>query len=158
MKKLEELYQDYLRPYRLRVSPQRRQISIEGKSFCVRVGAEFEHEAIQIIKDTEEAVIGDFIAGIRPGDIVFNIGANIGLYSLGATTAGANVHAVEPCPLNLSAFHRNTQEYSFDINILEMACASERGETILNVPEEGYTERSPFIDSNWGDQQLLYRR
>lgn len=150
MKKVEELYRDYLRAYRLRVSPQRRQISIGGRSFYVRVGAEFEHEAIQIIKHTEGAVIGDFIAGIRPGDTVFDIGANIGIYSLVAAAAGANVHAVEPYPPNLSALHRNTQENSFDINILEIACTSESGETTLNVPEEGYTEQSPSIDSDDG--------
>ena len=47
----------------------------------------------------------------RPGDVVFDIGANVGLYTIGlgkAVGATGHVHAFEPVPSNARAIERHT--------------------------------------------------
>jgi FkbM family methyltransferase len=60
-------------------------------------------EAEKILeKDYEEALLEIFLKEIRPGDIVFDIGANIGLYTLPSVLkldGTGKVFAFEPVPL-----------------------------------------------------------
>lgn len=60
-------------------------------------------EAEKIIeKDNEADLLETFLAEIRPGDTIFDIGANIGLYTLPSALklrGSGSVHAFEPVPL-----------------------------------------------------------
>lgn len=51
---------------------------------------------------------GDASQGVRPGDIVLDCGAHIGVYSRKALQAGARlVVAIEPAPVNVECLRRN---------------------------------------------------
>jgi len=53
-------------------------------------------------------IYGDREYGVHPGDVVFDCGANIGVYTRAALTAGAKlVVAVEPAPENVECLRRN---------------------------------------------------
>jgi len=65
------------------------------------ISTNIEEEKI-LEKDYEEALLEIFLKEIRPGDIVFDIGANIGLYTLPSVLkldGTGNVFAFEPVPL-----------------------------------------------------------
>ncbi len=46
---------------------------------------------------------------IRPDDVVFDVGANIGLFALEAAQMGAKVHAFEPMPATFAALRANAK-------------------------------------------------
>jgi len=66
----------------------------------------------------EGLFLGRILESLRPGDVFFDIGANIGLVSLIVSTlpqfAGGVIHAFEPEPRNLDHLRRN-----FEVNRLQ---------------------------------------
>ncbi len=69
----------------------------------------------------------------KSGDIVLDIGANIGIYSLYAAKAGARVIAFEPEEENFALLQRNVVEWP-TIEAVHMAVADENGLRKLSVP------------------------
>lgn len=69
---------------------------------------------------------------IRPGDLVFDVGANVGQKSEVFLACGANVVAVEPNPLcrPILDYEFNSNE---DITIVEKAVGASEGEIELNI-------------------------
>lgn len=63
------------------------------------------------IRGVREQAQGYVRHGIRieTGDTVFDVGANIGLFSLEAASRGAKIHAFEPMPATFAALSANTQ-------------------------------------------------
>jgi len=56
----------------------------------------------------KEPVTIDWIARIRPGEVLADVGANVGMYTIwAARTAGAQVYAFEPESLNYALLNRN---------------------------------------------------
>jgi len=56
----------------------------------------------------KEPVTIQWIGGFRPGDILVDIGANVGMYTIwAARTRGARVYAFEPESLNYAMLNRN---------------------------------------------------
>jgi FkbM family methyltransferase len=51
---------------------------------------------------------------ILPGDIVFDVGANIGVFTLCAAQHGARVYAFEPVPSTFEVLQRNIHLHGFD--------------------------------------------
>jgi FkbM family methyltransferase len=51
---------------------------------------------------------------VGPQDIVFDVGANIGLFALEAAKVGATVHAFEPMPSTFEALHANAEAFGRD--------------------------------------------
>ncbi|RYG69858.1 FkbM family methyltransferase [bacterium] len=49
---------------------------------------------------------------IHTGDLVFDVGANIGLFALEAARKGATVHAFEPMPATFAALEANVAEFA----------------------------------------------
>jgi len=75
------------------------------------IGTNIEAEKI-LEKDNEEELLEMFLAEINPGDTVFDIGANIGLYTLPAALklrGTGSVYAFEPVPLWLQRLRENIQ-------------------------------------------------
>lgn len=74
---------------------------------------------------------------MRPGDVMLDIGANIGLFSMvGAGAAGVTgeVHAFEPIPENCDRFVENLHLNGFaNVRLNEMAVADYRGQVRLAI-------------------------
>jgi FkbM family methyltransferase len=73
---------------------------------------------------------------IDPGQVVVDVGANIGEFSLYAAGRGAAVYAVEPDRLNLAALERNVAEVPA-VRVVPVACAEAAGEAVLYAYPEG---------------------
>jgi len=87
--------------------------------------------------NSEKEEIGEFIEEIRSEDIVYDIGANTGLYSLFAAnqcTKGA-VIAFEPYPPNSTILKDNVDQNNIsNIEILEIALSDSNGEIEFQQP------------------------
>lgn len=79
----------------------------------------------------EAAKQRQMVAHIRPGDVVWDIGANVGFYSLLAAVLvgdSGRVHAFEPAPLHLGYLHEHLRlNPKATIEVHELALASEPG-------------------------------
>ena len=63
---------------------------------------------------------------INAGDIVFDVGANIGLFALEAARRGALVHAFEPLPATFSALMANARGHQIQPHNLALGARAEQ--------------------------------
>lgn len=76
-------------------------IKLKGMRFECREGTMDEYVCREVIGGTYKAL------EVKPGDIVLDIGANIGVFSVMAARAGAAVYAYEPSAENCAQAKRN---------------------------------------------------
>jgi FkbM family methyltransferase len=74
-------------------------------------------------------VLRAFARSIRPGAVSFDIGANVGLFTLLAAARGAHVHAFEPLPRNLGFLrdHLRRNDLEGRANVIEAAVGRASG-------------------------------
>jgi FkbM family methyltransferase len=92
---------------------------------------------------------------LRPGHVFYDVGANIGSYTLLAAAAGAKVHAIEPSPGTAVALRRNIEANSLSkrVDVHECALGAKPGtarlsrgtDTTNHIMAEG--ESAKFTDS-----------
>ena len=88
-------------------------LRLKDRTLAPRFHISTNIEAEKILeKDNEEELLETFLAEISPGDTVFDIGANIGLYTLPAALklrGTGSVYAFEPVPLWFQRLRENIQ-------------------------------------------------
>lgn len=99
----------------------------------------------------EEAFIGRMLDTIRPDDVVFDVGANIGLISLLLASGHIKpkaIHAFEPEPRNAAALKRNIQLNNLESRVAahELALADHEGTATLHVCGETGEGRHSLMD------------
>src|SRR6185437_11529605 len=70
----------------------------------------------------------------RPGDVVLDLGTNIGMFSLYALHRGVKfVHCVEPCPDSVNRIEKHFKEWGFRdrANIMAAGVARRRGRDLF---------------------------
>lgn len=74
---------------------------------------------------------------ISSGCTVFDIGANIGWYSIISAQLGASVHAFEPIPQTFELLKKNVElnDFSASIHAYNMGCSNKTGEDIYYFDE-----------------------
>ena len=95
--------------------------------------------------DNEHQFLKKYINEILPNDIVFDIGANIGIYSIHAAKKAAKVYSFEPDPGFRSRLSKNISinEAKDRISIIEWAVSDSLGEVTLYT--DGEAGSSPSL-------------
>jgi FkbM family methyltransferase len=86
----------------------------------------------------EQPVAEAFRRHVGPGSVVWDVGANVGYFSLLAARLGATVHAYEPVPENVRAIRGNVAANGFDerVEVHPVAVAASAGRAGLLVVED----------------------
>lgn len=69
----------------------------------------------------EPSVQNALADSVKAGDVVYDVGAHIGFFSIGAARLGARVFAFEPSPENAARLRRNVQLNAADVDVVEAA-------------------------------------
>ncbi|MBI2822200.1 MAG: FkbM family methyltransferase [Acidobacteria bacterium] len=111
-----------------------------GLQFQVRPGTDDRHVIFEIFADQIYRV------NVSPGDVVIDIGAHIGCFSLWVASKGAQVLAFEPFPENFAALQRNLQLNRITrVQPYQMAVSDRRGVRRLVLPDNAaHTGRYSF--------------
>jgi FkbM family methyltransferase len=100
----------------------------------------------------ERAALGQFVSRLRPGMTVWDIGANVGLYTLpSARAVGARgrVYAFEPMPRNLQFLHRHIAlNHLGNVEVCEVAVV-DRGSTLLMAEGDSPSEFHADPHGTW---------
>jgi FkbM family methyltransferase len=100
---------------------------------------------------------------IHPGDLVFDIGANLGFYTESFTSLGAKVIAVEPQPCCLQML-KNKFGDNTGVTILGMGVAESTGELPLYIDSKNNTTgtfssrfifQGPFKNRTWNEEIMV---
>lgn len=93
----------------------------------------------------EKGFMLSVLQSLRPGDVFFDIGANLGLYSIHAAKRGAQVFAFEPDPAYRSRLMRNIKlnKLSAAVKVVDWAVSDAKGSFELFT--EGVEGVSPSL-------------
>lgn len=89
----------------------------------------------------EEDVLSSVLADLETGDVFYDVGANIGVYSclVGDVLPGESIVAFEPHPTNEQVLQENLQRNEVDATVFQQALSDEDGEVSLAVAVESHT-------------------
>ncbi len=79
---------------------------------------------------------------VRPDMVVWDIGANVGLFSFAAAALGAHVVAIEPDPWLASLIQRSVLINKLPVTVLPAAISDRSGICQLHIPNEGRSSNS----------------
>lgn len=113
------------------------------ESFYIKhYGHELENDLFWkgIYDGWEKESIKWWIKLCRNSNIIFDVGANTGLYSLVAKSVNrkSEVHTFEPIPLVFKKLRENIILNDFDIKINELALSNYTGEATIFLPENNH--------------------
>jgi FkbM family methyltransferase len=113
--------------------PAKREIRGESTRFII--GSKGELKRVTTFSG-EKPVLESFINQIKSSDVVWDIGANIGTYSLFAGPFAEQVVAFEPHLANINRLQENANLTESDTDIRSIALSKEEGTAYLDVSEE----------------------
>jgi FkbM family methyltransferase len=79
----------------------------------------------------EPELMAFLLSELRPGDIVADVGAHIGIHALVMARAGARVIAFEPTPDSAARLRAAAAENGLELEVVEAALGGEEGEVSL---------------------------
>jgi FkbM family methyltransferase len=120
---------NYIR-YGIFMKPHENKFLIQHEGFKIIIGFDW----IVVHEIFNEQVYDQFFT-VEPGDVVIDVGAHVGAFTLKAaraTSEKGRVVAIEPEPTNLNLLHQNILNNGFsNITVVDKACTSHRGQAKL---------------------------
>lgn len=103
----------------------------DGSSFEVRGGTDDRHVIFEL------AVQQIYPVAIAPGDVVIDVGAHIGCFTVMAARRGARVLSFEPVPANFARLRRNVVRNGIEgVLLFPFALGERREERAMFLPDD----------------------
>lgn len=112
---------------------------LTGPARGARLELDLAHEKSYWLGSYEPEIQALLQETVRPGDVVFDVGANVGFFSVLAARLGAKVYAFEPVPQNASRIARNAARNGLDIEVVP-AAVWDSADGVALVPGESLSE------------------
>ena len=125
-------------------------VSVEGFDIFVRIHDQDIGRAIKANRVYEPHVSTVMRSLVDEGDIVVDVGANVGWFTLlAASLVGekGRVHAVEANAKNVALLHRSVRRNGFNERVqIHPVAASDRADTLVLAPQAG---SNGIVDEGW---------
>ncbi|MBX5468827.1 MAG: FkbM family methyltransferase [Thermoleophilaceae bacterium] len=135
--------------------PRGRRQLVQVERDGVRYGLDLSHDVHRLIYlGLYEREAADHVATlIRPGDLVVDVGANCGFWTLAAVRQGADVVAIEPVPSNLELLRRNLALNGEErrVRVVEAAAGEGGGRIEIRIPATADGSEQASIHHSAGD-------
>lgn len=118
-------------------------IEIGGVTAQFKFDSFMEVKTVDYIMRAEEAIIVDILDELKPNDIVWDVGANIGVHTAILGEKASCVVAVEPYPPNIDKLEENIDLNGVNADVLPVALSDQEGTELFSVPE------SESIGNQW---------
>lgn len=99
----------------------------------VTFGIETYEDVVRAQGHGELEVLAAFQREITAGDVVWDVGANVGTYSLLAALSGAQAEAFEPGESARARLRRNAELNGVTVTLHDVALSEENGEAVLTT-------------------------
>lgn len=114
-----------------------KQVEMVGSRVSVRISDAGSYTETTFFEQNEKDELADLVAEVGTNDIFYDVGANIGLYSLFADEYAKDVYAIEPHPTNASRLLDNSQLNQSDIHVVLCAVSDQNGYSGLDGSRDG---------------------
>lgn len=91
---------------------------------------------------------------LKKGDVVIDVGANIGLYSCYAAQKGCKVYACEPSTNALKILHKQKEIYNDKIEILEIGLADKEGSSMFYESDSCVLDSMVMAKGNYTERMI----
>jgi FkbM family methyltransferase len=128
-------------------------LAIKARSIARRVGLTRLYHKLFPRRRYEEKLHNAILASLKTGDVIWDIGANQGIYSkifCEKTGPSGHVFAFEPTPESCATLSRQTAEFSW-VHIERKALSDFDGAGALSV--SGYDKSNHLVQANGDDSQ-----
>lgn len=125
-----------------------RQLDFKEKVIFIRTSTlrEYETRARSVTKEPD--TVSWIKRNAKPNSVFYDVGANVGAYSLIAGSLGMDVYAFEPTDYNSASLGMNIRLNNLDERISIIACALGAEPTVATFP---------LLDTSAGSSQGLYQ-
>lgn len=96
----------------------------------------------------EQEVIQDVLGSLKPEDVFYDVGANVGTYTCFTASKANKVVAFEPEPQNVSRLSENIELNNIDVKIVEIALSNINGVVDLTLSGDEVGEGNHAISTN----------
>lgn len=124
----------YFEAYR-RSAGGRRTVAVGDHSATFEVSTYEEYHVVKVADEAERPVLSRLLGHVRPDDVFYDVGANVGTFTclVGRALTDGEVVAFEPYPPNVERLRENAARNGVDARVLPVALSERRGEVDLNV-------------------------
>ena len=131
---------------------------INGCELSINVDSRTELRAFRHTKNSESEILTDITAEVTENDIVYDIGAHIGLHTcvLGTAVPEATIVSFEPYPLNAAQLLQNAHKNDVDVSLVSIAVSDEQGYLTMSgfSDEIGSSTGAASLDDGTIDSDL----
>lgn len=133
-------------------------IGYHGSTLRFTVTTRREIDRLDYIHEEEKELLDQLLRTLRPGDVLFDVGANIGVVSLiaAATHPEITVYAFEPMPENLEALRANIKLNGMEdrVHAHPIALSDHQGTAVLFADNQAGEGTSSLVNTQKQGRKL----
>lgn len=156
------LYGTYQRALGLLYPDDVLEVDVDGARAELHTEADSETLSVLHTLRKEGEMLEDFAASIRPGDVVWDVGANLGVFALLAADRAEDgrVVAFEPFSPTARRLEENAAltDPAGDVDVLDVALADGAGEATLGVDRDELGTQTPTLEPRSSMETITVRQ
>lgn len=131
------------------------ELAHDGSSFVFDIETRSRKRSLAYHFLSEEHVWRDFLNSLNESDVVWDVGAHYGIYSIPAseTRTSGSVYAFEPNPHARDVLSKNCRVNGSDIEISRVALANDSGDTAMRMKSRGGDTAVIDLDNRFTDDE-----